>query len=332
MTRQPELSVGSSPFLGGGLSTPGLMWEVIWFTLPIVAVAVRFFGMSAILVVGSATVGAVLTEALITRPRGSSLADGSALLTGLLLGLTLPPGLPMWMAFAGGVVAIVLGKLIWGGLGQNMFNPALVGRAFLQAAFPIAMTSWLPPSGLTSFAASNLAWPFTRPPGVDAVATATPLNLMKFGHHATSLGKLAWGNTGGSLGETSALLLVVIGLLMIWRRLFDWRIPVSILLTVAVFSETLSLTMHEPGPLFMLCSGGLLLGTVFMATDPVTSPMAPTATWIYGIGIGVLVVLIRLFGGLPEGVMYAILLMNAATPHIERAFQPRPFGRGGKRT
>jgi electron transport complex protein RnfD len=244
------------------------------------------------------------------------------------------------MAFLGSVVAIGLGKSIWGGLGHNLFNPALVGRAFLQAAFPSALTTWAPPIQHGEFWAlysSNLALPFMKASSIslpiikaDAISTATPLAQIKFQSIATPLSSLISGNISGSLGETSGFLILLGGLYLLLRRTFDWRIPVSLMLTILTFSSVLYLIgpTRFPSPLFMLFSGGLLFGAIYMATDPVTSPLSPKGAWIFGIGIGILVVLIRLFGGLPEGVMYAILLMNAATPLIDRYTQPRPFGRG----
>ena len=181
----------------------------------------------------------------------------------------------------------------------------------------------------TSVYASNLALPFMQA-GVDGVTAATPLGMLKFDQEVTPLANLMFGKTGGSLGETSGLLLLLGGIYLWLRRDLDWRIPVSILLTVVIFSAVLSLfdTTRFPTPLFSVFSGGLLLGAIYMATDPVTSPVTPRGAWIFGIGAGVLVMLIRVFGGLPEGVMYAILLMNAATPLIDRYTQPRVFGRG----
>jgi electron transport complex protein RnfD len=310
------------------------MVDVLLALAPVVAASVWFFGVSALFVIAAAGLGAMATERLLGRsgPAGSPLKDGSAALTGVILGLTLPPGFPLWMAFLGGVAAIGLGKLVWGGLGHNLFNPALVGRAFLQAAFPIAITTWSPPGGLWTIRASNFAWPLMHGTP-DAVTTATPLNLMKFAHEATPAAELLRGSVAGSLGETSAAVILLAGLWLAARRTFDWRIPAGILITVSLFSGILYLLGPDryPTPLFMLFSGGLLFGAVFMATDPVTSPISPKGAWAFGFGIGVLVVLIRVWGGLPEGVMYAILLMNAATPLIERVSQPRVFGHGGRR-
>jgi electron transport complex protein RnfD len=335
MTREePHLLLQAAPFLRRGITTPGLMTEVMLALVPVILAAVYFFGVGAVLVLVATTAGAVATEWLLTpaRPRGAALGDGSAVLTGLILALCLPPGIALWMAFLGGVVAIGLGKLVFGGLGQNLFNPALVGRAFLQAAFPTALTTWSARGTIDEVLAvrgSSLALPFMQGP-VDAVTTATPLGRMKFEGTSTPAVDLLLGNTAGSLGETCGVVIIVCGLVMAWRRLFDWRIPAAILGSVAVFSGVLWLLDPETAasPVFMLGSGGLLFGAVYMATDPVTSPVTPRGAWIFGIGVGALVVLIRRWGGLPEGVMYAILLMNAATPLIDRVTQPRGFGRG----
>lgn len=326
---QPPLDLQSAPFLRQGVTTPRIMGDVLLALVPPFAAALWLFGISALLVVAAATVGAVATEWLLGRgARGATLGDGSAALTGVLLGLTLPPSFPLWMALLGGFVAIALGKLAWGGLGHNLFNPALVGRAFLQAAFPLAITTWVPPGGPLALYRGNFALPFLQAPA-DAVSGASPLNLMKFERLATPLGDLLLGTTAGSLGETSAAAILLGGAYLLVRRAFDWRIPAAVLLAVAALGGALHLVApgRHPEPLFLLLSGGLLFGAVYMATDPVTSPLAPRGAWLFGIGIGVLVVLIRLWGGLPEGVMYAILLMNAATPLLERATQPRAFGR-----
>jgi len=331
--KDPELLLVHAPLLRQGMTTPKAMRDVIYALLPATGAALWFFGLSAVLVVGSSILGAVLAEVIFAPrgARGATLRDATGLLTGLLLGLSLPPGLPMWMAFLGGFVAIGFGKIIWGGLGQNLFNPALVGRAFLLATFPIAMTTWVDAGvegGFFSVYDSNLALPFMQAK-VDAMSAATPLGLLKFQQEVTPLAGLMFGRIGGSLGETSGVLLLLGGVYLWLRRDLDWRIPVSILLTVIVFSAVLSLvdSARYPSALFSVFSGGLLLGAIYMATDPVTSPLTPKGAWIFGIGVGVLVMLIRVFGGLPEGVMYAILLMNAATPLIDRYTQPRVFGR-----
>jgi len=328
--RGPRLVVHTAPFIRQGASTPGIMRDVLVALVPVMAVATYYFGLSALVVVAAATAGALGAEWL-WGPRGvggeRSLGDGSGVLTGVILGLILPPGLPLWMAFLGGVIAIGLGKLAWGGLGHNLFNPALVGRAFLQAAFPTAMTTWAMPGSGWGVRSSNFAWPFLHAEP-DGLTGATPLNLMKFANETAPLEDLLRGSIAGSLGETSAAVILLAGLWLGLRRAFDWRIPVAILVSVAALSGVLWALSPEkyPSPLFMLLSGGLLFGAFFMATDPVSSPLAPRGAWIYGVGIGFLVVVIRLWGGLPEGVMYAILLMNAATPLLERVDQPRAFG------
>jgi electron transport complex protein RnfD len=292
-----------------------------------VTAAFYFFGISALLVLAATTLGAMATERLFGKP--GAFRDGSAMITGILLGLTLPAGFPLWMAFIGGAFGIGVGKLLFGGLGQNVFNPALLGRAFLQAAFPTAITTWPVVGGdALALKGPNLALPLMSGNGADAVTAATPLGLMKFEHKATELWQLLVGNTGGSLGETAGLLLLLCGAYLAWKGYLNWRIPVSIFLTVFVFSEILFLVdaAKFPNPMFMLFSGGLMLGAIYMATDMVTSPITNLGCWIFGAGIASLVVLIRVWGGLPEGVMYAILIMNAFVPFINRATQPRVFG------
>ncbi len=335
MKQDPQLLIQAAPHLRQGLTTPQLMMDVIYALLPVTLAALWLFGISALLVLLASIAGAVLTELFFApkAERGKSLLDATGLLTGLLLGLTLPPAIPLWIAFLGGVVGVGLGKTIWGGLGQNLFNPALVGRAFLQAAFPTAITTWTAQGGPAEFfqiRMSNLALPFMQSQ-VDVVTSATPLNLMKFQQEPTPLMTLVLGNTAGSLGETSGLLILIGGAYLLLRRSFDWRIPVSIFVSAAVLSGGLYALdpAKYPSPWFTLFAGSLLFGAIYMATDPVTSPLAPKGAWIFGGGIGVLVVLIRVFGGLPEGVMYAILLMNAASPLIERWTQSRVFGHGG---
>lgn len=334
--KNPKLLVRPAPLLKQPLTTPKAMADVAVALAPATLAGIWFFGLGALLVIGAAIAGALVTEWFYCAPedRRASIGNASALVTGLLLGLSLPPGLPLWMAFLGGVVGIGLGKLVWGGLGHNLFNPALVGRAFLLASFPVAMTTWSDQRGALDFfdvPASVLAAPFMQA-SYDAVSAATPLGLMKFEGQGTPLWDLLIGKTSGCIGETSALLLVLGGVYLLLRRDLDWRIPAAILLSVAAF--TLALVLVDagryPGPLFSVFSGGLLLGAVYMATDPVTSPMTPKGAWVFGIGVGLLVVLIRVFGGFPEGVMYAILLMNAATPLIDRYTQPRVFGKGIK--
>lgn len=323
--------VTASPHLATRHSTPVIMWSVVGSLGPIVAAAAYFFGISALLVIAAATAGAIATEMAFGRK--GSVRDGSAAITGLLLGLTLPAGLPMWMAFVGGAFGIGFGKLIFGGLGQNVFNPALLGRAFLQAAFPVALTTW--PGSAESFwtlRGDTFAFPLFSASTPDVVTTATPLGLMKFEQMSTDAWSLMIGATGGSLGETAGLLVLLCGGYLAVRNYLNWRIPASIFTTVAGLAGVLHLIDGSlPGPLFMLFSGGLILGAMYMATDLVTSPVTNAGCWIFGAGIGVLVVVIRLWGGLAEGVMYAILLMNALVPFINRATQPRVFGTRSER-
>jgi len=319
--------VTASPHLRPADSTPRIMWTVTATLVPVIAASAWFFGVSALLEVAAASLGALAAERAFGK--GGTLIDGSALITGVLLGLSLPAGLPLWMSCLGGAFGIAFGKAVWGGLGQNVFNPALIGRAFLQAAFPVAITTW-PAVGRSfwSLRGDLFAPPFLHP-RLDAVTSATPLGLLKFEGTGTPIGKLILGNTGGSLGETAALIILACGVYLALRGYLNWRAPVAMLVTVAVFSAVIHFVdARRPDALFMLFSGGLMLGAVYMATDPVTSPVTNRGRWVFGFGIGVLVVLIRVWGGLPEGVMYAILFMNALVPFINRATQPRVFGHG----
>lgn len=325
-----RLGLASSPFVHKGLDTRRIMYEVLGSLVPVIAAAAYWFGLAALLVVLAASLGAVLTEWVASpdRRKLGSLADGSALLTGVLLALTLPPSTPLWMAFLGGVIGVGLGKTIWGGLGQNLFNPALVGRAFLQAAFPTTLTTWTAPGGsFWDLPGTTLAFPFARA-SADLVTTATPLGLAKFERSFTPLGPLLEGSIPGCLGETGGYVLIVVGLYLAVRGVFDWRLAVSTLLTVGIVAEAFHRFSPETyaGGLFMIGSGGLLFAAVYMVTDPVSTPLTPKGMWWFGIGTGLLVVLIRYWGGLPEGVMYAILLMNSVTPLINRVTQPKRFG------
>jgi len=287
------------------------MWSVIACLLPALFVGIWLFRIKAVLVVSVCILSSVLSEFIFLklRRKPTSLSDGSAVLTGLLLALVLPASTPLSVACIGAAVSIIIGKQVFGGLGHNIFNPSLVGRAFLMATFPVVMVSWIDP--------------FT----LDAVTTATPLGAWKFSHEATSLLDLFLGRVSGSIGETSSLALIIGGLYLILKGYADWRIPVGIFSTVLVFSLVLYMVSSNYGsPLFHLLSGGLMIGSLFMATDPVTSPISPKGKWIFGIGIGIIVIIIRVWAGLPEGVMYSILLMNAVTPLINKITKPRRFG------
>ncbi|MDH4038364.1 MAG: RnfABCDGE type electron transport complex subunit D [Candidatus Krumholzibacteria bacterium] len=328
----PHLILATSPFLKRPVDTPMIMRHVIYSLVPAMLAAAWYFGLSAIMIIVATVAGAMLTEWFFKgrRPfRDSTVADGSAAVTGVLLALTLPPSIPLWMAFLGGAIAIVFGKLIFGGLGHNIFNPSLVGRAFLQASFPVALTTWTAQrgaGGMFGLQGGNLALPLLRP-DIDAITTATPLARMKFEATATPLGDLLTGATAGSVGETSAILLLVGGAYLAYRKFLNWRIPLAIFVGVYAVATLLHLLDGtRPDGLFHLMSGGLMLGALFMATDPVTSPVTPLGMWVFGAGTGALVVVIRQFSGLPEGVMYAILLMNGLTPLIDRVTQPRTYG------
>ncbi len=309
-----------------------VMRRVTYSLLPAASAALWYFGISALLVMITGILFAMLTEGVYNRltNKKQTLHDGSALLTGLLMAMTLPPGIPLWMVALGAFFAIAVGKLIFGGLGGNIFNPALVGRAFLQASFPVTLTTWVAAGNGGSFMhwrGSAFTLPFVQEK-VEAVTGATPLSLMKFEGQLTPLKHLFLGQSAGSLGETSAFLLLLGGIYMAARHYINWRIPTAIFITVILTAGIL----HQINPdkfapfWFHLFSGGLMLGALFMATDPVTSPITHRGCWIFGAGIGLLVVIIRTFGGLPEGVMYAILLMNGVSPLLNRIAQPPIYG------
>jgi len=312
--KKPETRylLSTSPHMATTDNVPKIMWTVIAALMPAVVFGAYNFGFSVLLTIMASVIAAVVTEFVINKMRGreSSVADGSAVLTGLLLAITLPPSFPKAYAAVGAVFAIAIGKQIFGGLGYNIFNPALLGRAFLQASFSVKMTTW------------------TLPVTIDAVTTATPLGSFKFEKVMTPYFDMFMGKIGGCIGETSALLIIIGGVYLILKKYADWRIPVSYLGTVFVLGGVLWLINPEqyPDPVFHLFSGGLMLGAFFMATDMVTSPVTQNGTWIYGIGMGAVLIIIRLFGGLPEGVMYSILFMNAFVPLINRYTRPKFFG------
>ena len=329
---EKTLEIRTSPHILSGASVDSIMFNVILALLPVTAFAIFAFGLAGLLTLSMALVSCVLTEHLICLANGkpTTIGDWSVTITGLLYGLTLPPSLPLWMVAVGGVICVALGKALFGGLGYNTFNPALVGRAVLQAAFPVAMTTWIPgfmASRFSSVPASTLTLPFTKP-AVDAITTATPLALWKFGHEATPVGDLAMGFISGSAGETSSVLIILGGIYLIARNMMNWRIPVSIIAAVFVLSGALHLVdpTRYASPVFMIFSGGLMLGALFMASDMVGSPMTSLGCYLYGALIGAVTVVIRTWGGLPEGVMYAILLGNAVTPHLDRLITPRVYG------
>jgi len=326
------IEVRTSPHLHAPRSVDMIMRNVVYALLPLCAYSVWLFGISALAVIVAALASCLLTEHIGCRITGreSSIGDFSAVVTGLLLGLVLPPGLPLWMVALGGIIAIAPGKLIFGGLGFNVFNPALVARAFLQAAFPVAITTYRPafaPHRFLSFIPSSLAWPLMKAPA-DALSGATPLMQQKFDHITSAIQPLFLGDRAGSVGETSIILILLCGLYLIVRKMMDWRIPAAMLLSAFLLGAAFHMSdaVKYPDPMFVLCSGGLMLGALFMATDPVGSPVTPIGVWIYGALMGAITVLIRFKGGLPEGVMYAILLGNALSPLIDNLTQPRIYG------
>lgn len=302
----------TSPHLHSKWSTQKVMWFVNIALAPTIAAALVFFGIYQALIMLTAVAFAVGTEAAIQAVRKKQVTwfDGSAALTGLLLALTLPPNFSLSATAIGSIVAIGLGKQIFGGLGYNIFNPALVGRAFLQAAFPVQITTWTKPA----FA-------------VDGVTSATPLAALKFDHLISDQTAMVVGNIGGSLGETSAIAVLVGGIFLIAVGIVNWRIPLSMVIGMIVFGGIFWLINPEyPSPVFHIFAGSFLFGAMFMATDWVTSPITNKGMWIFGLGIALILVIIRIFGGLPEGVMYAILFMNGFVPMINRYTTPRVFG------
>lgn len=333
-TRGRTLELHTSPHIASGNSVDVIMRNVVWALLPVAGFAVYSFGLAALLTLTVAVASCVATEHLLCRASAAptTVSDWSVTITGLLYGLTLPPALPLWMVACGGIIGVAMGKFLFGGLGYNAFNPALVGRAFLQAAFPAAMTSWTPALAadrFTSLPASTLTFPFATP-DYDGVSGATPLSLLKFDGQLTATPDLMLGLVSGSTGETCALLILAGGIYLAARRMLNWRIPVAIFATVALLSglfHAIDPEAYAP-PGFMLFSGGLMLGAVFMATDMVASPITHAGAIAYGVLIGVLITVIRFWGGMPEGVMYAILLANAFSPHIDGLIQPRVFGTG----
>ena len=345
---QPVVEIRTSPHIHSSPTVAQIMRNVIYALLPLAAFAVYQFGISALVLIIVVMLSALLTESFFASLSGrdNSIMDSSAAITGLLLALTLPPGFPLWMGAVAGFIAIALGKTLFGGIGFNLFNPALIGRAFVQAAFPVAITTWSPafaPGRFVEFIPSTLTLPLMRPEdlgpwiekvngsvgrGIDTFTGATPLAAWKFDGVTTDTMDLLTGMVTGSSGESSALLIVACGAYLVLRRMMDWRIPVAVLSGAFMTALLLFLIDSEayPEPLFVLFSGGLMLGAIFMASDMVATPVTPMGVAVYGLLIGFFTVIIRTFGGLPEGVMYAILLGNALTPLIESITQPRVYG------
>ena len=325
-----KLMISLSPHAHGGDSVERNMYNVVIALVPALLVSLFYFGVGSLVVCAVSVAACMFFEWAISRyllHRAPTLTDGSALITGLLLGMNLPSNFPIWMVIVGALVAIGIGKMTFGGLGCNPFNPAIVGRCFLLVSFPAAMTSW-PVVG------QHLSY-------MDAATGATPLSVMKAAIKTGDaslldqlpdsidmlLGNVANGYGAGTIGEVCAAALLIGFAWMLWRRVITWHIPVTILVTVFVLSGLLHLTNPVyANPVAVLLSGGLMLGAIFMATDYVTSPMTHRGQVIYAVGIGVLTVVIRNWGSYPEGMSFAILIMNAFTPLINFYVKPKRFG------
>lgn len=303
-----------SPHIHTGTKTSEVMGGVVLALLPAVAAGIYYFRLDAVFLLLTTVLASLISEALMQKILGREvdLSDKSALVTGLLIALVLPPEIPLYAAGLGSVFAIVIGKQLFGGIGKNIFNPALIGRAFLVAAYPVLMTTW------------------TKPTGFDAVTSATPLAAARFDDIMTPLSRLFFGNISGSLGETSALALLIGGLYLLVKGYMDWRIPCAAFASLLGLSAILwgiDPASYSP-PIFHFLAGGFLIGAIYMATDPTTSPVTKSGRWIFGAGVGVITMVIRVWGGYPEGVMFSILLMNAFRPLIDRFTTPTPFGGG----
>ena len=326
-----SIIVSHSPHIHSGDSVAGNMRGVLVALLPALLVSFFYFGIGAAIVCAVSVASCVFFEWAISRwvmrRSQNSIADFSAVLTGVLLAFNLPSNLPVWIVVAGAFVAIAVGKMTFGGLGCNLFNPALVGRCFLLVSFPAQMTSWPVPGQLLKY--------------TDATTGATPLGLMKWAIKSNNpevlkqlpselnmlLGDSSLGFGAGALGEVCALALLLGFAYMLWKRVITWHIPVSIMATVLLFAGILHVCNPAyENPLGVLLSGGLLLGAIFMATDYVTSPMTHKGQVIYGVAIGFLTVVIRNWGAYPEGMSFAILIMNAFTPLINFYVKPKRFG------
>lgn len=320
------LTVSPSPHVHSDDSVNKIMYRVVLAMLPALVWSVVVFGFDAIRVTLIAVLASVGFEYLIQRfimKVRPSVTDGSALVTGILLAFNVPSNLPWWIIIIGALVAIGIGKMSFGGLGTNIFNPALVGRVFLLISFPVQMTSY----------------PMPKAADVDAISGATPLGLLKEGllngkplsqiaGDLPTASDLLFGNISGSLGEISALMLILGGLYMLIRKVITWHTPVSVLGTMFVMAAIFWMVNPDMYmvPTFHILTGGAMLGAIFMATDMVSSPMTGKGQIIYGIGIGVITMSIRLFGAYPEGISFAILIMNAFTPLINNTIKPKRFG------
>lgn len=326
---QGTIIVSASPHVHTEVSSKRVMYDVVIALAPAFLVSLYVFGLSAFILTAVAVISCIVVEYLIQKyllKTATTISDGSALITGILLAFNLPAGLPIWMIVIGSVVAIGIAKLSFGGLGNNIFNPALVGRVFLFISFPAQMSSWPTPVENNSTL-------------VDAVTGETTLGIIKEGlmygesmsaisQQLPTITELLLGITSGSAGEMSALALILGGVYLLARKVISWHIPITVLLTMAVMTGAFWLADPEQyaNPLIHLLSGGAVLGAFYMATDLVTSPMTKKGMVIFAIGIGVITVVIRLFGSYPEGISFAILIMNAFVPLINSYFKPRRFG------
>ena len=299
-----RFAVSAGPHTHSRLSVHRMMYITLLVLMLPTAAAIYFFGYYALSVIATSIVSALATEYLVKRLRGKAFVmDGSAIVIGLLLALLMPPTIPLWMVVVGAVVAIAIVKEAFGGLGHYIFNPALGGMAFMYACFPAEMTTWVEPMGFSS----------------EKITAAAPL-IDTFAENTDKLAMFL-GNTSGTIGETSALLILIAGIALIALRVIDWRIPLSLIITTFLFSAILG-----ADPVFHLLGGSLMLGAFFLTTDWVTSPLTHKGRLIFGFGAGILLVLIRLYGDMPEGVAYSILLMNAFTPLIDRFVKVKPYG------
>jgi len=322
-----KLIVGSSPHITSHETTPKIMWSVFFALLPSGIAGVVFFGLPALKVIAVSVASCVISEALIQKlmHKEITIKDGSAAMTGLLLAYNLSSAVPLWMPLIGGFFAIFVVKQLFGGLGRNIFNPALAARAFLMASWPAHMTNFAPP--MCTWAG------FAKPFSIDAVTQATPLMVLKEGGLVAldkmhvSYWDLFIGNRGGCLGEVCILALLAGAAYLLWKQYIGWQAPLSFILAVGLLSYIFGGEGMLKGDfLFSILSGGLILGSFFMATDYVTTPLTGNGQLIFGIGCGLITFIIRRFGGYPEGVSYSILIMNAFVPLIDRYMKPRIYG------
>ncbi|MDR0437441.1 MAG: RnfABCDGE type electron transport complex subunit D [Bacteroidales bacterium] len=328
-----KLIISGAPHVHSPENVNKIMWGVVIALIPTLLTSIYFFRFEALLTVSVAVASCLFFEWAIQKylPKQTpTTSDGSAVITGLLLAFNLPSNLPIWMTILGSLVAIGIAKMAFGGLGKNPFNPALVARAFLLISFPVAMTSWptirpLFGDGIVDAMTGPTPFGFLK----EGIAQGIPLSELMQHAHVPSYASLLFGANGGSLGEVSALAIILGGLYMLWKRIITWHIPVAFIGSAFVFAAILSAINPEVfiNPWVHILSGGLMLGAVFMATDLVTSPMSPKGQLVFGLGCGVLTIVIRVWGAYPEGVSFAILIMNAFVPLIDRAFKPRIFGK-----